>query len=149
MKLTTSPQPFSEARNNKSASRILVESILAEHTKRGGISIPRIAEIAGIDVSTVRKALTPLRDLHQLVNVGTMRSPVYLLSGAPLPTTAQPIKFVSKDTYDGAELRPYEGRPGAMTAYSLPSLKDGARVPYNGIRPMLVGSLKDNTNNGR
>jgi hypothetical protein len=25
------------------------------------------------------------------------------------------------DTYDGAELRPYEGRPGAMVAFGLPS----------------------------
>ena len=30
--------------------------------------------------------------------------------------------------YDGAELRPFEGRPGAMLAYSLPSLVQGKRV---------------------
>lgn len=28
---------------------------------------------------------------------------------------------ISRENYDGAELRPYDGRPGAMDAYSLPS----------------------------
>ena len=31
--------------------------------------------------------------------------------------------------YLGPELRPYEGRPGAMDAYDLPSLVNGVRVP--------------------
>ena len=30
--------------------------------------------------------------------------------------------------YDGAELRPFEGRPGAMQAYSLPSMVQGKLV---------------------
>lgn len=30
--------------------------------------------------------------------------------------------------YDGAELRPFEGRPGAMRAYSLPSVVQGKPV---------------------
>lgn len=32
--------------------------------------------------------------------------------------------------YDGAELRPYIGRPGAMDAFNLPSLQGGRRVHY-------------------
>lgn len=149
MNLTTPPRPFTEARNNKSASRIAIEAILAEHTKRGGITIPRISELTGFDPSTVRKTLSALRDGQQLTNLGTPKSPVYVLSIEQLPVKAQPIRYVSRDTYDGAELRPFDGRPGAMTAYSLSSLVDGVRVPYNGIRPQLVGALKDNTNNGR
>ena len=31
--------------------------------------------------------------------------------------------------YNGAELRPYEGRPGAMDAYQLPSVINGVRIP--------------------
>jgi len=27
----------------------------------------------------------------------------------------------TEELYDGADLKPFEGRPGAMTAYSLPS----------------------------
>lgn len=30
--------------------------------------------------------------------------------------------------YDGAELRPFTGRPGAMDAFALPSLRFGKRV---------------------
>ncbi len=41
--------------------------------------------------------------------------------------------------YTGAELRPFTGRPGAMDAYSLPSLKDGKQIPASRIKPMLVG----------
>lgn len=39
-------------------------------------------------------------------------------------TLATPVRICnssSKGLYDGAELRPYEGRPGAMVAFSLPS----------------------------
>jgi hypothetical protein len=31
--------------------------------------------------------------------------------------------------YSGAELRPYEGRPGATDAYQLPSVINGVRTP--------------------
>ena len=31
--------------------------------------------------------------------------------------------------YTGAELRPYEGRPGATDAYQLPSVINGVRTP--------------------
>lgn len=31
--------------------------------------------------------------------------------------------------YNGAELRPYQGRPGAMDAYQLPSVINGVRTP--------------------
>lgn len=34
----------------------------------------------------------------------------------------------TRGTYDGAELRPFDGRPGAMDAYHLPSLRNGRRV---------------------
>jgi hypothetical protein len=36
----------------------------------------------------------------------------------------------SRVAYNGAELRPYNGRPGAMDAYSLPSLQADRRVHY-------------------
>lgn len=34
------------------------------------------------------------------------------------------------NTYNGAELKPYIGRPGAMDAYQLPSMVSGVRVPH-------------------
>ena len=42
-----------------------------------------------------------------------------------LPTEAQPrihVNASQRESYTGAELRPYTGRPGAMDAYKLPSL---------------------------
>lgn len=49
--------------------------------------------------------------------------------------TARPTRICGasvdpkKDPYTGKELAPYEGRPGAMDAYSIPSVNDlGQRV---------------------
>lgn len=36
--------------------------------------------------------------------------------------------IADSDHYDGAELRPFTGRPGAMDAFALPSLRFGERV---------------------
>ena len=40
---------------------------------------------------------------------------------------------VKEDAYDGAELRPYQGRPGAMDAFSKPSLINGERQEHKQI----------------
>ena len=37
-------------------------------------------------------------------------------------------------SYDGAELRPYTGRPGAMDAFTKPSLVGNSRMPH---KPMI------------
>lgn len=42
----------------------------------------------------------------------------------------QLVNATIRETYTGAELRPYSGRPGAMDAYNLPSLQGGRRVHY-------------------
>ena len=34
-----------------------------------------------------------------------------------------------RGNYDGAELRPFDGRPGSMDAYALPSMANGIAVP--------------------
>lgn len=49
------------------------------------------------------------------------------------PTTAGSRTLVnagSRLPYDGRELQPYAGRPGAMDAYNLPSLQGDRRVHY-------------------
>lgn len=40
------------------------------------------------------------------------------------------VNASSRQLYNGAELRPYSGRPGAMDAYKMPSLHSGKRVHY-------------------
>lgn len=44
-------------------------------------------------------------------------------------TTVTPTPTANKrDYYDGAELKPFEGRVGAMDAYKLPSIRGGKAV---------------------
>lgn len=52
---------------------------------------------------------------HDTVLVGARKLVNATVKGAP---------------YTAPELRPYQGRPGAMDAYSLPSLQGGRRVHY-------------------
>ena len=49
----------------------------------------------------------------------------------PSGTASTPIRHPG--AYDGAELRPYQGRTGAMDAFALPSLINGRRVGRGGI----------------
>ncbi len=54
--------------------------------------------------------------------------------GSHLPTRATPRAHNGAGTtYDGAELRPYDGRPGAMDAYRLPS-RIGGSLHWRGGR---------------
>lgn len=41
--------------------------------------------------------------------------------------------------YHAPELRPYEGREGAMDAFDLPSLVNGVSVPRKAPVPVCVG----------
>lgn len=53
------------------------------------------------------------------------------LAARPRRTITAPRHISNASTrgsYDGAELRPYQGRPGAMDAFALPSLMAGVRV---------------------
>lgn len=54
-----------------------------------------------------------------------------LIGSSHLPDVAAPrtAHLTTKGLYTGAELRPYEGRPGAMDAFALPS-RMGSRLHY-------------------
>jgi hypothetical protein len=51
--------------------------------------------------------------------------------------------------YDGAELRPFTGRQGAMRAFELPSLVNGRVVPRAKPQHGCVGRLRDSVSHGR
>jgi hypothetical protein len=55
-------------------------------------------------------------------------------------TTAEPRTVTGREAYDGAELRPFDGRPGPMDAYDLPSMVNGVAVPRK--VPMLNSETK-------
>lgn len=65
-----------------------------------------------------------MAELHRTADAGRRRS----LQHARERVTNASQHLRDGATYDGAELRPFEGRPGAMDAYGLPSLIQGRRV---------------------
>lgn len=149
MNLTEPIAPFTRPSTAKSDTRKTVEEVIKDYSKRGGIAPSRIAEILGLDVGSVRRYTNPLRDSGWAVNVGTRNAPLYVRATDVQTKAAEPVRHVPRGNYDPIELRAFDGRPGSMDAYKLPSMVDGVRVPYNGIRPQLVGALKDSSNNAR
>ncbi len=65
-----------------------------------------------------------MADLHRTAASGRRRS----LQHARERVTNASQHLRDPGTYDGAELRPFEGRPGAMDAFALPSLIGVRRV---------------------
>ena len=63
-----------------------------------------------------RESLIAANKAAQRVNLGDYAKP-----------RSTPIR---KELYEGRELLPYDGRPGAMDAFTLPSLQHGRRVDY-------------------
>lgn len=52
-------------------------------------------------------------------------------------------------TYEGKELRPFEGRQGAMDAFDKPSLENGVEVKRKRPVAAMVGDIKDKTGHAR
>ena len=55
-------------------------------------------------------------------------------------TVTAPRRVEFGSTYTGAEMRPFDGRQGAMRAFTLPSLQNGQSVER--VRPQLFGTSK-------
>lgn len=47
--------------------------------------------------------------------------------------------------YQGTELKPFTGRPGAMDAFDKPSLVNGKQVPRKAPSIQLTGNTKEST----
>lgn len=65
------------------------------------------------------------------------------------PTSAPHRTGTMTDDYLGPELRPYEGRPGAMDAYNLPSMHNGCEVPRKRPSLMCVGVVSGPVGTGQ
>lgn len=144
--------PMTMPKGWKSVERRTIEDELRRQRvgkELSSLAPDRLSALTGIDLAIVRKVLQNLRQDGLIVNTGTPQQPKYRLKEATDPEVKPTPYLYTRETYKGEELKPYEGRPGAMDAFTLPSIKDGARVPYKGIRPQLVGALKDNSNNAR
>ena len=113
--------------------------ILAELTSSPNLTVHRLCLNLDIELPNMRVYLKELADLKKVRhNIGR-----YNLWESPQVNAP---KTTPSGRYDGAELKPFQGRPGSMDAYTLPSLDNGLRVAYNGPKPILTTQLVDRKN---
>lgn len=124
----------------KSEDRKLVEAVLA--SAAAALRPEQVAALCGIELREARKHLAKLCNENLAHNVapGHRGAARYLKGRAPLGDAPQqrPVSRHANGHYDGRELQPFTGRPGAMDAFSLPSLQAGERVPRRA--PRLIAS---------
>ena len=129
----------------KSPDRQTVETLLTE-TKRH-LTVEEIAIMGSLVVDRVRAILDRLRHSTRSGSLAGMLDSkqfncrfAYRIVPRNTVEIDIPVKAgTTFGTYDGAELRPYEGRPGAMDAFELPSVVNGERVPRTAPRLLCVG----------
>ena len=128
--------------------------LISEH---GPVSIRSLLDLPGIDSildgldNSLRGEIINLRTAGYIEGGRVYRSDTerlneYVLTDAGrsvllprlLVNVAQSRQPVTAGPYGGAELRPFTARPGAMQAFTLPSLQGGQRVERR--IPMLMGS---------
>jgi hypothetical protein len=125
-----------------SAAREAVEEALQAATTPA--SAVTIATITGLDLNTVRIHVRNCCTKNRAHNTtpGSF-SGLYAWGSAPITTTAAPRRtqlMGSNGHYTGAELRPFDGRPGAMDAFTKPSIVNGQ--PVERARPLLIAAGK-------
>ena len=131
----------------KTQDRKAVEAVLhGARVGEGSLTPQRIASLSGIELSAVRVIIKSMLTARQIVNAGTAQQPKYRMRGEAHTGVSYQRDW---GRYDGAELLPYAGRPGAMDAFKLPSLVQGQSVPARRPSAMCVGTLADRSNNAR
>lgn len=127
----------------KTQDRKAVEAVLhGARVGEGSLTPQRIASLSGVELSAVRVIIKSMLTARQIVNAGTAQQPKYRMRGEAATNAAYHRDW---GWHDGAELRPYTGRPGAMDAFNLPSLVQGQQVPARRPSAQLVGVLADRT----
>lgn len=129
----------------KSQARIIIEDFFAGWPSK--VTHQEIAEMTGVPLDEVKRQVSKLVGLHLLQHQRAGHHTLYFK-----PQSAPKQKeYVSKleGIYLGEELRPFDGRPGAMDAFACPSLRNGVREAYNPPKPILVGKPKESVSQGR
>lgn len=126
----------------RSRQRLAIEEVLRHTSRSTPLTVDELAQRTGHARAAIRSALNGLVQRGHVENATPHQLPArYRWSRkrgwtAPEASTDPRVRFPD-GLYDGRELHPYCGRPGAMDAFALPSLVDGVRVPRRA--PMLVG----------
>lgn len=121
----------------KTQDRKAIEAVLhGARVGEGALSPQRISSLSGVELKSARSIIQSLMTAKQIVNTGTPQQPKYRWR-----SEAQSKESYVRDwgRYDGAELRAYTGRPGAMDAFRLPSMVQGQPVPARRPGAMCVG----------
>lgn len=138
--------PVAQA-SQRSRSRIAIDQFMATNADTS-YSARQVALATGVPLAKAREHLGNALVCGQIhrsdggSHAGALYRhgppPVALLApGGPTPRYTPP-----RGSYDGKELQPYTGRPGAMRAFELPSLVNGQRIQRRGPAP--IGShVKD------
>jgi hypothetical protein len=123
----------------KSHERTAVENVL--RAARVPLDAPEIAARACVrNVERVRAALNNLSTenrIHRFDPLPGGRLNRYAWGPAPATHTVT-VRARPAGTYEGHELHPFAGRPGALEAFTVPSLQNGERVERR--RPVILGS---------
>jgi hypothetical protein len=125
----------------QSAERKAVEAVMRTATPSTPLTPGQIASRAGVADRTARAHICAIlhRGLAYNTAAGKRRAASYAWGSDPAIATLPRVQpTVRAGSYDGRELRPYEGRPGAMDAFTLPSLQNGKRVPRKA--PVIVAA---------
>lgn len=125
--------------DRRSAERKAVETVLRGATPEQPISAGQVGRRCGLSVADARVIINNICHAGLARNVRPAHLPAMYAWRDEKPAPSPAPEWRKASNYDGKELRPYEGRPGAMDAYALPSLVDGQRVPRQ--RPMLIDAI--------
>jgi hypothetical protein len=124
----------------KSREREAVESVL--QAARTPLDANQIATRSGANVNRVRVALNHLLTDNRIHRRDPLRDRLHRYAWGPAPVVHATVlsSRTPKGEYDGRDLQPYAGRPGALHAFTLPSLHNGERTERR--TPMLLGSTR-------
>jgi hypothetical protein len=135
------PAARTRVRPAPSARRAAIEAHINTATRESPLTAEQIAGRIGVDPAVVRPHISNICACGRAHNTTAGQQPAMYAPGpAPLkmPARTTERRHAHPDHYDGAELRPYTGRPGAMDAFALPSLRGGVRMPHR--PPIGIGS---------
>jgi hypothetical protein len=128
--------------DRRSSERKAVETALRA-AGRAGATIAEIARACGLPVDVARPIVNTIFRLGLANNLTPEHRPctyAWHTDREPSNATGATARVSprAKGLYDGRELQPFTGRPGAMDAFTLPSLVDGKRVPRRA--PLLISA---------
>jgi hypothetical protein len=126
----------------KSPELEAVEEVLRTGTLSNPLTVAQIAARSGVGLTLTRKKVNNCCQKGRAHNTNADGFPgLYAWGPVPVPVPARRPDHRSSSGYDGRELQPFTGRPGAMRAFELPSIQNGERVER--ARPCLIGMKPD------